>query len=192
MSVLSDIACIYEIDMLKENEQLEEDLLSGRGMDVLFCIMDKITTRQEIATRLGMPNYSVQLYLKRLLKAGLIREETLPICNGQIEKKYSLASNDIEIINRIQGNSSAEKNRKTEIAAQHNTLMVKNAIRNANVNDEKPNSIQAYFIKAKKEDMEEFKKEIDKLFAKYREKEDLNAEETYSLFTVMAPGAGEV
>ena len=86
MSVLSDIACIYEIDMLKENEQLEEDLLSGRGMDVLFCIMDKITTRQEIATRLGMPNYSVQLYLKRLLKAGLIREETLPICNGQIEK----------------------------------------------------------------------------------------------------------
>ena len=56
---MSDIACIYNMNMVEENEQLEDDLLAGRGMDILFCLMDQLKTRKEIARRLGMPVYSV-------------------------------------------------------------------------------------------------------------------------------------
>ena len=72
---MSDIACIYNMNMVEENEQLEDDLLAGRGMDILFCLMDQLKTRKEIARRLGMPVYSVQLYLQRLVNAGLVKEE---------------------------------------------------------------------------------------------------------------------
>lgn len=49
---MSDIACIYNMNMVEENEQLEDDLLAGRGMDILFCLMDQLKTRKEIARRL--------------------------------------------------------------------------------------------------------------------------------------------
>ena len=45
---MSDIACIYNMNMVEENEQLEDDLLAGRGMDILFCLMDQLKTRKEI------------------------------------------------------------------------------------------------------------------------------------------------
>lgn len=35
--------------------------------------------------------------------------------------------------------------------------------------------------------MREFRKEIDLLFQKYQEKENLESADTYSLFTVLAP-----
>lgn len=77
---MSDIACIYNMNMVEENEQLEDDLLAGRGMDILFCLMDQLKTRKEIARRLGMPVYSVQLYLQRLVNAGLVKKKTkLPL-----------------------------------------------------------------------------------------------------------------
>ena len=94
---MSDMACIYEMNMIEENEQLEADILAGRGMDILFCIMDGLQTGKEISGRLGMPNYSVQLYLQRLVKSGMVKEGNAAIQNGQIEKKYFLTSNEIEI-----------------------------------------------------------------------------------------------
>lgn len=186
---MSDIACIYDMNMLEENEQLENDLLAGRGMDILFCLMDKVKTRREIAQRLGMPVYSVQLYLQRMVNAGLVREDSEMVTNGEIEKKYYLASNEMAIMNQIQGEalSEGEKKRKALLSAQHFASMTRNAIKNVNVNPEKPNKIRAYFMKAQKKDMEEFRKEIDLLFQKYQAKEDLDAAETYSLFTVLAP-----
>ena len=70
---MSDIACIYNMNMVEENEQLEDDLLAGRGMDILFCLMDQLKTRKEIARRLGMPVYSVQLF--RVVQWKMMREE---------------------------------------------------------------------------------------------------------------------
>ena len=43
---MSDIACIYDMNMVEENEQMEDDLLAGRGMDILICLMDKLKTRR--------------------------------------------------------------------------------------------------------------------------------------------------
>lgn len=186
---MSDMACIYEMNMIEENEQMEADILSGRGMDILFCLMDNMRTGKEIAGKLGMPNYSVQLYLQRLVKSGMVREDIPFVHNGQIEKRYALSSNEIEILNKLEskGQNEAEKKRKADISAQHFSVMTRNAIKNVNMNSGKPHKIKAYFMKARKEDMKEFRKEIDKLFQKYQAMEDMEAEETYSLFTVLAP-----
>lgn len=186
---MSDIACIYNMNMVEENEQLEDDLLVGRGMDILFCLMDQLKTRKEIARRLGMPVYSVQLYLQRLVNAGLVKEENEVAINGEVEKNYYLISDEIEIMNRIQSSAMEddERRRKALLSAQHFASMTRNAIKNVNMTPEKPNKIKAYFMKAEEEDMREFRKEIDLLFQKYQEKEKLEATDTYSLFTVLAP-----
>ena len=186
---MSDIACIYNMNMVEENEQLEDDLLAGRGMDILFCLMDQLKTRKEIARRLGMPVYSVQLYLQRLVNAGLVKEENEVAINGEVEKNYYLISDEIEIMNRIQSSAMEddERRRKALLSAQHFASMTRNAIKNVNMTPEKPNKIKAYFMKAEEEDMREFRKEIDLIFQKYQEKEKLEATDTYSLFTVLAP-----
>lgn len=186
---MSDIPCIYKMNMVEEHEQMEQDILAGRGMDVLFCLMNNARTKLEIAARLGMPSFSVQLYINRLEKAGLVKEGISTIRDGQVEKCYQLVSDEIEIINYLQNGSMSneEKKRKAEISAQHFAIMTRNAIKNVNMNDGKPHKIKAYFMKAKEEDMKEFRKEIEQLFEKYQKLEDKTAEETYSLFTVLAP-----
>ena len=186
---MSDMPCIYKMNMVEEHEQMEQDILAGRGMDVLFCMMDNAKTKLEIASRLEMPSYSVQLYIERLERAGLIKEENAIVQNGQVEKCYQLVSDEIKIMNMLQNEnlSDAERKRKAEISAQHFGVMTRNAIKNANMNDQKPNKIKAYFMKAKEEDMRAFRKEIEELFEKYRSLEDISAKETYSLFTVLAP-----
>ena len=186
---MSDIPCIYKMNMVEEHEQMEQDILAGRGMDVLFCLMNNARTKLEIAARLGMPSFSVQLYINRLEKAGLVKEGISRIRDGQVEKCYQLVSDEIEIINYLQNGSMSneEKKRKAEISAQHFAIMTRNAIKNVNMNEGKPHKIKAYFMKAKEEDMKEFRKEIEQLFEKYQKLEDKTAEETYSLFTVLAP-----
>lgn len=186
---MSDMPCIYNMNMLEENGQMEQDILAGRGMDILFCLMDHLETGQEIARRVGIPNCSVQLYLQRMVKANIAREEVILTQNGEREKHYFLVSNEIEIINNLQTASltEPEKKRRTEISAQHFALMTRNAVKSVNMNADKPHKIKAYFMKAKEEDMEAFKKEIEQLFNKYQALEDLEADKTYSLFTVMAP-----
>lgn len=175
--------------MVAEDVEIEKDILTGRGMDVLFCLMDNAHTKIEIATRLNMPNYSVQLYLNRLEKAGLIKEDIPLLCNGQIEKKYQLISDEIEIINYLQNNnlSDSERMKRVELSAQHFALMTRNAIKNVNLNSEKPHKIKAYFMKANEEDMKNFREEISQLFERYQKLEDKTAKDSYSLFTVLAP-----
>lgn len=186
---MDDMQCIYQMNMIEEHEQMEQDILAGRGMDVLFCMLDNAKTKLEIASRLAMPSYSVQLYIERLQKAGLVREENTIVQNGQVEKCYLLVSDEVKIMNMIQRGTmtEAEQKRKLEISAHHFGIMVRNAIKNANTKPEEPNKIKAYFMKAKKEDMQKFCQEIDALFEKYQNLEDKEAGETYSLFTVLAP-----
>lgn len=186
---MSDMACIYEMNTLEENEQLDQDFLAGRGLDVLFCLMDGADKAADIAKKLGMPIYSTQLYLKRLIKAGLINEKRERIINGQIEKSYQLASDEIEIINQIQGDTDSEaaKKRQADIAAQHFSIMVRNAIRHASEEQDKPSKAKAYFMKAQKQDMQKFREDLDHVFCKYQSLEQTQAEDTYSLFTVLAP-----
>lgn len=119
----------------------------------------------------------------------MVTESVNHVQNGQIEKKYNLKSDEIEIINRIQTDEKlgTVKQRQLDIAAQHFSIMVKRAIKNAAEQTEQPNKVKAYFMKAQKQDMQQFRDEIDGVFQKYQKLEDTQAEETYSLFTVFAP-----
>ena len=183
---MADLACIYEMNLIGEDAKLNDDLLSGLGMDVLFCLMDHLETSHEIAERMDIPVYSTKVYLQRLVKAGLVTEDVPIIRNGQIEKRYKLSSDDVKIMNRI---SNIPENKKTQIklSAQQYANMTKNAICSAAEHDDKPSKIKSYFMKARQEDMKKFAEELETLFEKYRALEDKEAEETYSLFTVMAP-----
>lgn len=184
---MSDMPCICEMSMIEDNIELEQDILSGRAMDILLCMMDHAETSGELARRIGIPIYSVQLYLQRLINAKLIREQVRIVSNEEVEKTYHLVSDDINIISRIENMSEVESKRKSDISAQHFALMTRNAIKNVNLNVEKPHKIKAYFMKAKKEDMQKFCDEIQLLFEKYQSLEDTDQEDTYSLFTVLAP-----
>ena len=86
-------------------------------MDILFCLMDQLKTRKEIARRLGMPVYSVQLYLQRLVNAGLVKEENEVAINGEVEKNYYLISDEIEIMNRIQSSAMEDDERRRTSSA---------------------------------------------------------------------------
>ncbi|WP_026505162.1 hypothetical protein [Butyrivibrio sp. NC3005] len=183
---MADLACIYEMSMIGEDAKLSDDLLSGLGMDVLFCLMDHLETSHEIAERLGIAVYSTQLYLQRLLKAGVVTETVPCIRNGQVEKHYKLASDDVEIMNHIT-NLTEKRNTQIKLSAQQFATMTKNAICSAAKYQDKPNKIKSYFMNARKEDMEKFIAELDELFDKYKALEDKDADQTYSLFTVMAP-----
>jgi predicted transcriptional regulator len=186
---MSDIACIYEMNMLKENERMERDLLTGRGMDILLCVMNEKKLVSEISSELMIPTCTVQLYLNRLVKAGLVKEKKMTLPNDTIRSEYSLIKENLEIVNKIIGKNalSGERNRKVEIAAQHFAGLTKKAIRSANNNVDMPNIIKTSFMKARKTDMENFLADINNLYEKYLSKEDLSAEETYSLMTILAP-----
>lgn len=188
---MADIKCVYEMNMLKENEQMDKDILSGRGMDVLFCLMDGMRTCMEIAQKICIPVYSVNLYLKRFMNAKMVVENSVGVVNGEIEKRYSLACDNMEIINKLEKTTGPSSRRKNEIAAQHFALMTKSAINCAGNNTDKPNTVRAYFMKANKEKMASFKKEIDELYDKYQSLEDKEESDTYSLFTVMTPYDGQ-
>ena len=62
-----------------------------------------------------------------------------------------------------------------------------NAVSQAEIEPEKPNKVKAYFIKANSQRIKEFTKDVDRLFEKFKEYEDLEEEDTYQLLNVFAP-----
>lgn len=184
---MSDLNCVYEMDMIQENEQMEQDILSGRGMDVLFCLMDKFVTQDEIAKRLEMPRFSVQLYLQRLIHAGLVREEEEKIRNGEVIRSYCLVSDNLKIINRLKEHVSPQDKRKNEITTQYFLTMVRNAIKSAGKDLSRPARVQACFIKAREKDMKNFTEEIDQLYKRYLQTENPEGADLYGMLTVMGP-----
>lgn len=186
---MGDMPCIYKMNLIDENKEVEQDLLSGRALDILICMMSGEKNAKELAREVGIAIYSVQLYLQRLIKAGMIVITDERITNGQLERIYKLSSDNLEILNYIKENklSDIEKKQKLSVSAEHFAYMTKSAIKNVNSGEELPYKIKAYFMKAKKSDMEAFKQEIDDLYKKYQNLEDTDAEDTYSLFEVLAP-----
>lgn len=187
----AELACIYEMNMFHEDRDLNEDILSGRAFDVLLTLLDSNQTIESISRSLNMPVFSAQMYLNRLKVAGIVKEKKNQLSDGFLEKEYSLVSEDLSIINNLSKTSSTSE-REKELTAHHFAVMTKQAIKCAGNHKNKPYQIGSYFMKVKVEDMEEFKKEIDALFDKFRALEDTEQTQTYSLFAVMAPYEMEV
>ena len=101
---MSDIACLFNMDLLDEGEMLREDILQGKALEVLICIYEGNNTIADISKKLDLAVYSVRLYINRLIKAGVITE----ICRlkgEHIEREYALSVNDMKLINVIKDNT---------------------------------------------------------------------------------------
>lgn len=185
---MSDIPCIYDISLINEKDKLKEDILSGKAFDILLILLSGVKTVKEIAKELNVPSFSVQLYIQRLIEANLIKITEVKVLEGKVEKKYELASTDIEILNYLKNNYKGESGKEDiELSAQHFAALTKEIIRNIGTYSDKPHKIKAYFIRADEETMNEFKKELDEIFAKYQTLENLEAEDTYGFISVLAP-----
>lgn len=185
---MSDIPCIYDMSLINEKNKLEEDILTGKALDVLLILLSGAKTIKEIAKELNSPSFSIQLYIQRLLEAKLIKITDVKIVEGKVEKTYDLASTDVEILNHLKNNCKSKDSKENiELSAQHFASLTKEIIRNINGYGEKPHKIKAYFIKANEKDMTQFKKELDDIFAKYQAYEQLDSEDTYGFISVFAP-----
>lgn len=181
---MMDIPCIQDLSMI--NETLKEDILKGKSMDILLLLLSGPKTVKEISKELNLPPFSLQLYLKRLIEGDLIHIVEVKVCEGKVEKTYKLASTDMEILNYIKENTTADVN-NVELSAQHFSTMTRNLVRNVNQYKNKPHKIKAYFIKSDEESMLAFKQDLEELFKKYQAMEDLEASETYGFISVLAP-----
>lgn len=185
---MTDIPCIYDMSLVNENEELKKDIINGKALDVILILLTGSRTIREIARELNVPSFSIQLYIKRLLKANLIKVTDTQVVDGKIEKTYDLASTDIEILNNLKNSYSKEDGKENiELSAMHFASMTREMIRNINRYKDKPYKVKAYFIKADEEIMKEFKKDLDELFTKYQALEDLDAEDTYGFISVLSP-----
>jgi len=185
---MSDISCIYEMSLINENDSLKQDILNGKALDILLILLSGAKTVKEMGKELNIPSFSVQLYIKRLLEANLIKITDVKVIEGKVEKSYDLASSDIEILNNLKANCKGEDGKKNlELSAQYMASLTREMIRNVDEYDDKPHKIKAYFIKADKEKMVEFKNELDELFKKYQSLEDMDATNTYGLISIFAP-----
>jgi len=182
---MADIPCIQNLAMINEN--LKDDILKGKAMDILLLLLSGSKTVKEISKELDLPSFSIQLYIKRLIESQLIKVTEVKVVEGKVEKTYELASTDVEILNYLQENSKGKEETNIELSAQHFSTMTRNIIRNIDEFKHKPHKIKAYFIKSDEESVNEFKKELDALFEKYQEMEDVDASETYGFISVLAP-----
>lgn len=176
-----DVACIHSVEMIQES--FKEEFLNGKVLDVLLQLMGSSKTVKEISKALDTPPFSVQLYLKRLLENHLICIKEEMIVEGRIEKTYELATTDIEILNYIERNSK-NKDQNIELSAQHFSTLTKNIVKNIHEYKDKPHKVKAYFIKTDSEKMSDFKQELEALFQKYQDCEDLEASETYGFICI--------
>ncbi|MDD6769490.1 hypothetical protein [Inconstantimicrobium porci] len=176
-------------DMFTVDEQdIKEDILKGKALDMLLLILEESRTNSELSRLLNIPLFTTQLYLSRLLKANLIKVDSTVISEGKVEKTYSLAFKDLSIFNNINLSDTDDDNyKKNLIMSQNFSSMVKQAIENAYKDEKMPNKIWAYYMKTDKSKMEAFKKDLDELIKKYKDLECENGTETYSFFTVLAP-----
>ncbi|WP_432403374.1 hypothetical protein [Wukongibacter sp. M2B1] len=185
---MSDLPCIYDMSLVNEDSKLKQDIINGKALEVILILLSGSKTIKEISRELDIPSFSVQLYIKRLLDANLIKVIDTQVVDGKIEKTYDLASTDIEILNNLKNSYSKEDGKENiELSAMHFASMTREMIRNINKYKDKPYKVKAYFIKADQEKMKEFKKDLEELFEKYQKLENLDAEDTYGFISVLAP-----
>lgn len=185
---MADIPCIYDMSMVNEQDSIKEDIVNGKALDILLLLLSGSKTVRNISKELKIPSFSVQLYIKRLINANLVKILEAKVVDGKVEKTYELASTDINILNFLEDNCKSGNDKDDiELSAQHFATITRDMIRNIGTFKEKPYKIKAYFIKAEEEKIIEFKEELNRLFEKYQALEDPNASETYGFINVLAP-----
>ncbi|SFD07236.1 MULTISPECIES: helix-turn-helix transcriptional regulator [unclassified Butyrivibrio] len=164
-------------------EELEVEIISGLGLDILICIFDKASSCAEIASKLDIPVFTVSNYINKMVDIGIVKKsdcsnESIKYC---YEEKNILIRKDLKNIN-----DSFEKKRIISRYSHQYSLMVKDAVKNALWQENEPNRVQALFIKANRNKMDSFLKEYDELLRKYQtmSEDDGNV---YNVYFVVTP-----
>ncbi|MDU1413609.1 MAG: hypothetical protein E6929_12415 [Clostridium sp.] len=185
---MSDIPCIYDISMISEEEKLRDDILNGKSFDILLLLLSGAKTIREISSKLQVPSFSVQLYIQRLIDAKMIRIVEERVIEGKLEKKYELASTDVEILNYIKDNCKTPNGEENiALTAQMFASLTREIITNISTYKAKPYKIKAFFIKSDEKNIIEFKKELEELYEKYKKLEKIDATDTYGFISTLAP-----
>ncbi len=181
---MSEINIVYEMDMINEVNNMEELFYEGRLLDILMVMLTREVTPRDISHHLGIPVFSVQVYLKRLLDAGLIKVEDSKVVNGRIERRYGLKASNIDFHNQL----SKKGVEDTLASARHFGKLVEDLIAKlSSCNEGQAKKAKAYFIKTTDAHMKAFKEELDALFEKYQSLETTDGTETYGFVSVLAP-----
>lgn len=181
---MSELPCIRDLSLVKE--ELKEDILKGKSLDILLLLLSGKKTSKEIARTLKIPVFSTHLYLKRLLDAEMIKIEDTDVVNGKLEKTYSMISKDLDILNNVK-EKTLSSDEELKLSAEHFSSLVKDAVLNINNNNGKPHKIKAYYIKSDEKSISNFKEELESLFVKYQELENLECEDTYGFVAILSP-----
>jgi predicted ArsR family transcriptional regulator len=184
---MEDMPCIYDISLINEHEGLKEDILNGKVIEILVTLLSGSKTTKELSKILKISNVQTSLYLNRLIQEGLVRTSEVKVYEGKIEKHYELATTNIQIMNYIKKNCGEDNNFNLELSAEHFATLTKNSILNIKKSEKSTYKIKAFFIKADDDTIKEFKKELEALYKKFEELENLDAQNTYGFISVLAP-----
>ncbi len=170
-----DIICNNRL-VTEENELIDEILINN-GMTILVQLMTGDKSETEIIGSTDLNSWSLKLKLSRLVEKNIVAVVGNKIIAGKVENVYSLIQKDLNLSKK----SSFDKSEKENIA-----VTILRAATDILYKDEKnPNMVQASFIKASPEKINEFKKEIAKVYEKYVNLEDENEEQVFGLINIM-------
>lgn len=178
---------VYEFDLIKEAslKKRESKKMYLTNNKIILQLLSKPSTPKLICEEIGSSMHVVLLCLDRLIKKKIIRIKETIINDGKLQNIYELVSTDFSVISKYIEENSEKNSFAGEIIAKDINNITKKIINNIFDNKEKPNSIQAVFIKISSNNLVEFNKELNDLIKKYEKLEDTNEKEIYGLVNVL-------
>lgn len=174
-----------EKDVLKvDNVDVLKEIFSGKTMDIILELMDRELTEQQLLDRLEMYPIKLKYYLGKLLDIGIIEKINEDMSNVKVKTYYKLKK---ENINLFVNNTELGVNFNSINDASKYGDLVKKGFNVLAKNSDAPNKETAVFIHSSREDMLEFKKELDVLVNKFLNKEDKAQTEGYLLLNLLLP-----
>ena len=175
---MNEINLTKENGLITEDESMNKDIYKNKGLDILLCLLHGPQSIDIIAKEIDMPVFSVRLFIERLLRHDVIKISDKKIINGKIVKFYKLSEKDINFLSKI----DKDENEKAfiEYAAKYYSDLATNIFKNINIVEGKPGMAKAIYIKASNEQIKEFIKDLNELFEKYNNIEDVSEENIYA------------
>lgn len=188
---MSDLPCITTTNLVEEKEDIVDDLLQGRALDIVLALLSGVKCVAELAEEIDIPTFSLKLYIDRLIRANVVEVDEEKIVNGELFIYYRLISEDLEIVGKLRerakrGNLNCDEKKQQELSAYYFSMLSNKIIKSSLKHTDKPKLIQCSFIKAEQEKMEQFLEKLQLLCAEYNELQDTELTETYAFYTTFA------
>lgn len=185
---MEDMNCILDNSLINERKIVKRELYEGPSLDILAILVNGEKTTSEISRILDLPQFSIKLYLSRLLKGGLIKESKTFKEGNVIDRAYQLSTTNLNMINSTPDNQSHDelKEECSAMAEHFNRLQYK-AISNIYKYDSDAYLIKSSYIKVNKSKIPQFKEKLEALLKEFNDLEDLDEEMVFGLMVNLTP-----